>query len=90
MPLGSIHIAKLSADPQVYAVWFTPYLGANGPRAHRRCESLGDLGVLLDDLGIRDQRAPNALRDAYRDANATVTNVDVTHQQLWELGLEPT
>jgi len=78
MPEGSIHITKVSDDPQIYGVWFTPYLGADGPKAHRRCDGLTDLGLLLDDVGIRDQRAPNALRDAYRNANATVTNVDVT------------
>jgi hypothetical protein len=53
MPQGSIHITKVSDDSQIYGVWFTPYLGADGPKAHRRCEGLGDLGRLLD-VGPQD------------------------------------
>jgi hypothetical protein len=88
MPHGSIHVTRLSDDPQVYAVWFTRYHGGDGPRLHRRCDGLVDLGRLLEALGIRPQQASNALRDAFQKANATLT-VDVDERRLQELGLGP-
>ena len=89
MPQGTIHVTKLSEAPEIYAVWFSPYHGAGGPRANRRCDGLVDLGHLLEKLGIRHQQASNALRDAFQKTNATVTNIDVTEQRLQELGLGP-
>lgn len=85
MAHGTIHLARLSTDPEVYLATFQ----AGGPRASQTSRTftrLGEVDEFLQHAGIPGDHIRRALSDAREGGPASIPDVGLDDRALHDLG----
>jgi hypothetical protein len=86
--LGSLDIAKVGTDPEIYAVTFSSPSDAPGSdQTGRTFTSLGEVDEFLQQAGIAAERYRPALSEAGQQGTASIPDVSFENSDLHQLGL---
>jgi hypothetical protein len=89
MRQGSMDIAKLGDEPELYAVSFATPDSSTSIRAARTFTRLEDVDEFLQQAGIRSDRIQSALNETRRGGTASIPGVMFEDRDLQDLGLTP-
>ena len=87
MPDGSIHLTRLSSDPELYSATFETEEGPRAGQTARTFTRIGELDEFLQHAGIRGDRIQLALRDASESGTSSIPGVALGDRELEDLGL---
>lgn len=88
MPEGSVGIARVGSDPELYAVTFTTRQAVAGADATTRTFTrLEDVRDFLHQAGLPDERCSAALSAAGQGGTVSIAGVVLEDRELRNLGL---
>jgi hypothetical protein len=88
LPRGSLDIAKVGTDPEIYSVTFSAPTDAPGSDATGRTfTSLNEIDEFFQQAGIAADRYRPALREAGVQGTSSIPNVTLEPHDLYQLGL---
>jgi hypothetical protein len=87
MPEGSIAVARLSSDPELYSATFASDESPHDGRRARTLAGVGELRQFLEKAGVPRERITPALREAEGGRTTRIPHVALVESQLRALGL---
>jgi hypothetical protein len=90
MPMGSIDLARLGRNPELYSASFSAREVPRDRRAARTFSGREELGEFLEQAGLGQEQITEALRRLHDGLTTSIPNVRLEDRRLRELGLQTT
>ena len=85
---GSLDIAKVGINPQLYAVTFAAPDAAATPPTTRTFSDLAQVDEFLQQAGVPSERVRPAIESARHEGTARIDNILLEPRELRDLGLQ--